>query len=119
MVRSPRLRPANKRIWLFGGAPVPKKLIEAAFDADYDKTPHFWTHFWGALGPKGANVAKEVKKGKDYGGVIGSRVPSIKFESLLAIRKAWSDTYYSDDMPDGWDQEEEDAGAAGDMPAWV
>ena len=93
------------RVWLFGGAPVPKKLIEAAFEAGNGKTPHFWTHFWGALGLKGANVAKEVKKGKDYGGVIGTRVPSVDFESLLAIRKAWSDTYYGDDMPGGWDHD--------------
>ena len=106
------------RVWLFGGAPVPKKLIEAAFEAGNGKTPHFWTHFWGALGLKGANVAKEVKKGKDYGGVIGTRVPSVDFESLLAIRKAWSDAYYGDDMPSGWDQEEEEEDQAGATPAW-
>jgi hypothetical protein len=45
--------------------------------------------------------------------VPGTRIRAVAFESLLDCRQAWSDAYYGSDMPDGWDEQEEQGVDAG------
>jgi len=84
------------RRWMFGGVPIPKTHftdILGGFD---------WSVFWKAIGGKTGDIATEVRTKKKK-----ARTLCVQFESLLDAREAWAEKYYGE-LPEGWDEDEEE-----------
>ena len=81
---------------MFGGVPIPKTHFTGILER-FD-----WTAFWKAVGGKKGDIAKEVKTNKK-----GDRTLCVQFESLLNAREAWAEKYYGQ-LPEGWDEDEEE-----------